>query len=342
MTSLVCRYAARWLLGSLVFVAASVSAFAQYPNKPILIIAPFSAGGDSDLAARNLTGVLPKYTGQNAIVLNKVGASGAIGSEYVKKATPDGYTLLLARVGSQATLPALKPDLEYKWNDFTFLGLLELNPYVCAVRGDSPYKTFGDLIEGIRKNPGRLKYSTAGVGTIHEMGPQMLFDILKLGKEAAIQVPYKGGGDATVALISGQVDINCTNLGTALGFIKSGQLRALMTTTPERYKEIPNVPTAREGLPAARAHHRLERALRPAGHGPEARRVLGRSVAKGREGSAVGQRDRTNRLGAAHHESRRHCEIRAGAVRNLRPSRQGDRPHAPVIPARLPASAVPA
>ncbi len=226
---------------------APFEAFAQqYPTKPILVVAPFSAGGDSDLAARNLTAVFPKYTGQNGVVLNRVGASGAIGSEYVKKAAPDGYTLLLARVGSQAALPALKPDLGYKWNDFTFLGLLELNPYVCAVRGDSPYKTFGDLVEGLRKNPGKLKYSTAGIGTIHEMGPQMLFDILKLGKEAAIQVPYKGGGDASVALVSGHVDINCTNIGTALGFILSGQLRALMTTTPERYKEIPNVPTAKE------------------------------------------------------------------------------------------------
>ncbi len=245
-----CRRAACLLIGALVFVAASFSAFAQYPNKPILIVAPFSAGGDSDLAARNLSAVLPRYTGQNAVVLNKVGASGAIGSEFVKKATPDGYTLLLARVGSQATLPALKPGLGYQWNDFTFLGLLELNPYVCTVRGDSPYKTFGDLVDAIKKSPGKLKYSTAGVGTIHEMGPQMLFDILKLGKEAAIQVPYKGGGEATVALVSGHVDINCTNIGTALGFILSGQLRALMTTTPERYKEIPNVPTAKEvGFP---------------------------------------------------------------------------------------------
>ena len=114
------------------------------------------------------------------------------------------------------------------------------------MRADSPYKTFGDLVDGIKKNPGRLKYSTAGVGTIHEMGPQMLFEILKLGKDGGIQIPYKGGGDATVALLSGEVDINCTNLGTALAFIKSGQLRALMTTTPERYKEIPNVPTAKE------------------------------------------------------------------------------------------------
>ncbi|MCE9639310.1 MAG: tripartite tricarboxylate transporter substrate binding protein [Betaproteobacteria bacterium] len=239
-------YAIRLLAGTLILMAAGTATSAQYPDKPILVVAAFTAGGDSDLAARNLTAVFPKYTGQNGVVLNKVGASGAIGSEYVKKAVPDGYTLLLARVGSQATLPALKPDLAYKWNDFTFLGLLELNPYVCVVRADSPYKTFGDLVEGIRKNPGKLKYSTAGVGTIHEMGPQMLFDILKIGKDGGIQIPYKGGGDATVALMSGEVDINCTNLGTALSFIKSGQLRALMTTTPERYKEIPNVPTAKE------------------------------------------------------------------------------------------------
>ena len=241
-----CGYAMRLLAGALILMVASTATSAQYPDKPILVVAPFTAGGDSDLAARNLTAMFPKYTGQNGVVLNKVGASGAIGSEYVKKAVADGYTLLLARVGSQATLPALKPDLAYKWNEFTFLGLLELNPYVCVVRADSPYKTFGDLVEGVRKNPGKLKYSTAGVGTIHEMGPQMLFDILKLGKDAGIQIPYKGGGDATVALMSGEVDINCTNLGTALSFIKSGQLRALMTTTPERYKEIPNVPTAKE------------------------------------------------------------------------------------------------
>lgn len=222
----------------------------QYPARPLLIVAPFSAGGDSDLAGRNLAAVLPKYLGQNAIVINKVGASGAIGSEYVKNANPDGYTLLLARVGSQATLPALKPDLGYKWNDFTFLGILELNPYVCAVRAEAPYKTFAELVDSIKKNPGKLKYSTAGIGTIHEMGPQMLFDAQKLGKEAAIQIPYKGGGEAATALLGRHVDFGCSNIGTVLGFIKSGQLRALVTTTPQRYKEIPDVPTAKEaGFP---------------------------------------------------------------------------------------------
>src|SRR6476660_3658959 len=188
-------WVARLFTGMIAVLALAPAAHAQYPNKPILVVAAFTTGGDSDLAARNLAATFPKYTGQNGVVLNKVGASGAIGSEYVKKAAPDGYTLLLARVGSQATLPALKPDLSYKWNDFSFLGLLELNPYVCVVRANSPFMTFSDLVEGIRKNSGKLKYSTAGVGTIHEMGPQMPLNTLKLGKDAAVQIPYKGGGD---------------------------------------------------------------------------------------------------------------------------------------------------
>lgn len=251
MKSSFVRLAWMHLCGCLFAAAATAAGAQQYPSRPLLIIAPFSAGGDSDLAARNLGAVLPKYLKQNAVVLNKVGASGAIGSEQVKNAAPDGYTLLLARVGSQAALPALKPDLGYKWNDFSFLGILELNPYVCAVIADAPYKTFGDLVEGIRKNSGKLKYSTAGVGTIHEMGPQMLFDMQKLGKDAAIQIPYKGGGEAATALLGRHVDFSCSNIGTVLGFIKNRQMRALVTTTPERFKEIPDVPTAKEaGYPS--------------------------------------------------------------------------------------------
>lgn len=245
------RTAAMLFGGVLLSLATAATAQSSYPTRPLLIVAPFSAGGDSDLAARNLGAVLPKYLKQNAVVLNKVGASGAIGSEHVKNAAPDGYTLLLARVGSQATLPALKPDLSYKWNDFTFLGVLELNPYVCAVHNDSPMRSFGDLVESIRKAPGKLRYSTAGVGTIHEMGPQLLFDVQKLGKDAAIQIPYKGGGEAATALLGKHVEFSCSNIGTVLGFIKNRQLRGLLTTTPDRFKEIPDVPTAKEaGYPA--------------------------------------------------------------------------------------------
>ena len=239
------------LLGCIVAASALTASAQQYPTRPLLIVAPFGAGGDSDIAARNLGAVIPKYLKQNAVVVNKVGASGAIGSEYVKNASPDGYTFLLARVGSQATLPALKPDLPYKWNDFTFLGILELNPYVCAVTADSAFRSFGDLVEGIRKNPGKLRYSTAGVGTIHEMGPQLLFDAQKLGKDAATQIPYKSGSEAATALLGKHVDFSCSNIGTVLNFIKNRQMRALLTTTPERFKDIPDVPTAKEaGYPA--------------------------------------------------------------------------------------------
>ena len=171
-----CGYAIRLLAGALILMVASTATSAQYPDKPILVVAPFTAGGDSDLAARNLTAMFPKYTGQNGVVLNKVGASGAIGSEYVKKAVADGYTLLLARVGSQATLPALKPDLAYKWNEFTFLGLLELNPYVCVVRADSPYKTFGDLVEGILNNSDRPPVKNAAGKVIRPGQPLTHFN----------------------------------------------------------------------------------------------------------------------------------------------------------------------
>ncbi len=113
-SSSVCRAVAR-ICCAVVAVLPLAAGAQQYPTRPLLIVAPFGAGGDSDIAARNLAAVIPKYLKQNAVVLNKVGASGAIGSEYVKNAAPDGYTFLLARVGSQATLPALKPDLSYKW-----------------------------------------------------------------------------------------------------------------------------------------------------------------------------------------------------------------------------------
>lgn len=251
MKSSFVRFVFAPVCGCILAFATLVASAQQYPSRPLLIVAPFGAGGDSDIAARNVAAVVPKYLKQNMVVVNKVGASGAIGSEYVKNAAPDGYTFLLARVGSQATLPALKPDLGYKWNDFSFLGILELNPYVCAVVASSPIRSFGDLVESIRKNPGKLKYSTAGIGTIHEMGPQLLFDAQKLGSEAATQIPYKSGGEAATALLGRHVDFSCSNIGTVLNFIKNKQMRALVTTTPERFKDIPDVPTAKEvGYPA--------------------------------------------------------------------------------------------
>ena len=238
-----------------VSLAIAASAAAQtYPDRPVQLVVPFSTGGDSDLSARNLAPAMQKVIGQTVVVVNRAGASGAIGSQVVKDAKPDGYTLLLARIGSQALLPALKPNLGYRWDDFSFLGLIERNPFVCAVHVDSPYRSFGDLVAAMKKNPGKLNYSTSGPGTILNLGPQMLFDALKLGPEAAVQVAYKGGGDAAMAVLSRDVDFNCGNLTSLIGNIKGGKMRALFTTTPTRWKDIPDVPTVRElGYPQLEA-----------------------------------------------------------------------------------------
>lgn len=234
------------------FVAAAVfvsgAAFAQYPSKPITLVVPYSAGGDSDLAGRNLAHVAQKYlNGTPIVVLNRVGASGTIGSKYVRDAAPDGYTLLIARIGSQAITPALDPKATpYKWNDFTFLSVMELNPYVCVVKPDAPYRTMPELIDFIRKNPGKLNFASAGNGTVQHLGPVYLFSLVGLPSEAAVHVPYKGGGEATQALLGGQVQFVCNNLTTMLSLIKAGTMRALMVTTPQRLAELPEVPTSRE------------------------------------------------------------------------------------------------
>lgn len=236
-------------------LALSGGASAQaYPQHPITLIVPFSAGGDADIAARNLAPVAQRVLGQPIVPMNRAGAGGAIGSQAVRAAKPDGHTLLLARVGSQVVLPALQQGLGYKWNDFSFIGLLELNPLVCAVRSESPYRSLADLVEALRSKPGTLNYSTSGAATILNFGPQLLFDVLKLGKGAAVQITYKGGSEAALAVLTGEVDFSCGNLTSMIGNIKGGKLRALLTTTPERLKDIPDVPTAREaGYPQLEA-----------------------------------------------------------------------------------------
>ena len=219
---------------------------AAYPDKPITFIVPFSAGGDADLAGRNLGAAASALLKQPIVVVNKAGASGAIGSQQVRDAAPDGHTLLVARVGSNAVLPALKKDLAYKWDDFTFLGLLELNPNVCVVAADSPYRTLADLERALKANPGKLNYSSSGTGTILHLGAQLLLQSMKLPGDAAAHVAYKGGGEASMAIVSKAVDFGCGNLTSNIGLIKGGKLRALVVTTPERVKDIPEVPTARE------------------------------------------------------------------------------------------------
>jgi tripartite-type tricarboxylate transporter receptor subunit TctC len=236
---------------ALVALAIASGASAQgYPSKPITFVIPFAAGGDSDLSGRNVAAHASKYLNNQSIVpVNRTGASGAIGAMAVRNAAPDGYTLLVARIATHAILPALDSKLQYKWNEFTMLSLIELNPYVCFVKSDSPFKNARDLVEEIRRNPGKLNFSTAGPGTSQNMAAQYFMTLAGLTKDHAVGIHYKGGGEVTSAVLGGQVQFACNNAPTVIGQVKGGALRALFVT-PTRLAELPDAPSAAEtGFP---------------------------------------------------------------------------------------------
>lgn len=233
------------LAAAIAFAATHVAA-QGYPTKPILFVIPFAAGGDSDLSGRNVAQTASKYLNNTPIVaFNRVGASGAIGAISVRNAAPDGYTLLVARIATHAILPALESKLAYQWNEFTMFSLIELNPYVCFVRTESAHRSTADLMGTIRRNPGKLNFATAGVGTSQNMAAQYLMTLAGLTKDHAVGIHYKGGGEVTTAVLGGQVDFACNNAPTVIPQVKAGRLRALFVT-PNRLQEMPDAPSARE------------------------------------------------------------------------------------------------
>lgn len=238
------------LVAVLAALAAGAAHAQGYPSKPITFIIPFAAGGDSDLSGRNVAAHAAKYLNNTPIIaLNRTGASGAIGAMAVRNAAPDGYTLLVARIATHAILPALESKLQYKWNEFTMLSLIELNPYVCFVKSDSAYKDAKDLVAAIRASPGKLNFATAGVGTSQNMAAQYLLTLAGLTKDHAVGIHYKGGGEVTSAVLGGQVQFACNNAPTVIPQVKAGAVRPLFVT-PTRLAEIPDAPSGTEaGFP---------------------------------------------------------------------------------------------
>jgi tripartite-type tricarboxylate transporter receptor subunit TctC len=238
------------LVFGLALLACGPAAAQGYPSKPITFVIPFAAGGDSDLSGRNVAAHASKYLNNQPIVaVNRTGASGAIGAMAVRNAAPDGYTLLVARIATHAILPALDAKLQYRWNEFTMLSLIELNPYVCFVKGDAPWRSVDELVAEIRKSPGKLNFSTAGAGTSQNMAAQYLMTLAGLTKDHAVGIHYKGGGEVTTAVLGGQVQFACNNAPTVIPQVRASALRALFVT-PARLTELPDVPSASDaGFP---------------------------------------------------------------------------------------------
>ena len=233
-----------------VFLALAAAASAKYPTKPVTLVSPYGPGGAADLAARTLAGTAPAYLGNAVLVVNRTGAAGVTGSTTVAKGRKDGYTVLLARVGSQAAVPAINRKIPYAWDEFTFLGLLELNPFVLVVNAKSPLKSLDDLKSAL-KGGQKLSYSSAGVGTLLHVAMNMVLDQFGMGPDAMRHVPYKGGGKAAAAVVGGHVDMMFQNLSGVIGNIRAGKMRALAVSTPNRVGALPDVPTVAEaGYPA--------------------------------------------------------------------------------------------
>lgn len=226
-------------------LAAPVSA-ADYPDKPIKLVVASGAGGSTDTAARIMAINIQEHIGQPIIVVNKKGGSGGIGINFALKAKPDGYLLMEGMIGGHVLFPAMNTSAGYTPDDYTPIAMTQMNPNVLVVKADSTYKNLKDLLRAIKANPGKLKFSHAGAGSIHYFGIHLLLKTAGIANDSAIAIPYKGGSKSMAGLLRGEANFHQTNLVSAIDFIKSGKVRALAVTTKERLKSFPNVPTYAE------------------------------------------------------------------------------------------------
>ena len=223
---------------------------AGYPDRPVKLVVPVPAGGALDIIGRLMAQWLSEKLGQSFIVENKPGAATNIGVEFVARATPDGYTLLLVP-GSVAVNPALYDNLNYDFKrDFTPIALISRLPLVFEVNNDVPVKTVAEFVAWAKANKGKVNLATAGVGSTQHIAGELLK--LETGIEMA-PVPFAGGGPALVALMGGQVQAMFSPLPESIGAIKAGQARAIAVTTSERLAALPDTPTVAETIPGFEA-----------------------------------------------------------------------------------------
>jgi tripartite-type tricarboxylate transporter receptor subunit TctC len=235
----------------LIGLALAISGPAQaqsWPSQNIRLVVPFPPGGSTDVLARRLAEGLRERLGQTVIVENRGGAGGTIGSEFVAKSAPDGYTLLMGVTGSHGVAPSLYPNLGYQpLRDFAPISLLVSAPLVLVVNPEVPAKTLQEFIALAKKEPDTLTYGTPGNGTsMHLTG--VTFD-LQAGTKL-IHVPYKGSAGALTDLLSGQIKSMFGDLLVVLPQIRAGKINALAVTSKDRNPLLPDVPTMAEaGLP---------------------------------------------------------------------------------------------
>ena len=238
------------LAATLAPLAAPAQSAADYPSRTVKILVPYAPGGVTDIIARHIAPKLQEILGQAFVIENKPGASGNIALEAAAAAPPDGYTLFIGNVTTNAINETTFADqLHIKPSrDLAGISRLVDTPHVVVANPAFPANNIAELVEWAKKNPGKLNYASAGIGSYPHL------DMLKFAKAAgfeATHIPYKGGaGQMLPALMSGEVHVSFINLASSGAQIKAGRLKALATTMPQRVPELPSVATmAEQGYP---------------------------------------------------------------------------------------------
>ncbi|CAN7770373.1 tripartite tricarboxylate transporter substrate binding protein [Variovorax sp. LjRoot84] len=219
-----------------------------YPSKPVRIISPYAAGGTNDFLARMSSLILTNAYDKTAVVENRLGGGGIIGSTVVARAKPDGYTLLLGSISTHSIGPIVYSKMPYDVNkDFTPISIVAEVPMLLVVHPSVPATNLAELLALVRSQPGKLNYASAGAGTI----PHMTAELFKtMAKVDITHVPYNGDAPAMNDVVGGQVQMTFANMPSAINFVRSGKMRAIAVASKTRSSALPDVPTIAEaGVP---------------------------------------------------------------------------------------------
>lgn len=228
-------------LGAAMAISTSLHA---WPDKTITLVVPFPPGGSTDTLARALAPKLQEKLKQTVIVDNKAGATGTIGAGFVKRAAPDGYTLLVTSLGPLVIAPHLLAKVPYDAaRDFDYLTVAVQAPNVLVVPAASPYKSAAEMVAALKANPGKITFASAGNGTSDHLSAELFW--LQSGT-SGVHIPYKGGAPAISDLLGSQVDAAFQNINAVIQHINAGKLRALAITSTRRSPLLPGVPTLTE------------------------------------------------------------------------------------------------
>jgi tripartite-type tricarboxylate transporter receptor subunit TctC len=234
----------KWLALLIAALTASMAAAQQYPARSIRLVVGFPPGAGTDTIARLLGQKLGESWGQQVIVDNRAGATGMIGANIVAKSPPDGYTLLMGHVNSQAIAPSLvQKPLYDPLRDFASIAYIGYDPNVLVVHPSTPARNFKELIALAKARPGELTFASSGIGSTNHLAGEML---MRATGVTLVHVPYKGGGAAIIDQLAGNIVMNFNALSSVVNYIALGKMRPLAVTNMERASHLPNVPTLRE------------------------------------------------------------------------------------------------